>query len=63
MNSIAEVEYLKDGVLIVTSNQFEMQNVITTDDSARFTLAYSSLLLQSHFVDKIGMFAEKEKGK
>ena len=58
MNSTSEVECLKDGLLIRTSNQFEIERDIIRENSARFTLAHSSPLLQSPLIDKIGLFAE-----
>ena len=63
MNSISEVEHNIEGFIVITSNQFEIEQAIMKENSARFTLAYSSPLLQSPLLDKIGLFAEKETGK
>ena len=62
-NSTSDVEYLKDGVLITTSNKFKIERTIMSENTARFTLAHRSLLLQSPLIDKISLFAEKEAGQ
>ena len=56
------LEHEKERMIVRTSNQFEIERAIIKENSAKFTLAYNSPLLQSHFLDKIGLFAEKETG-
>ena len=63
MNSISEVEYQIEGVIVRTSNKFEIERAIMKENSARFTLSCSSPFLQSPFLDKIGLSAEKEIGQ
>ena len=63
MNSISEVEYEIEGVIVRKHNQFEIERAMTKENSARFTLAYSSPLLQIHLLYKMCLFAEKETGK
>ena len=57
------MEYLKDGALVRTSNQFKIEHTSIVESSNRFTLAYSSLLLQSPLLNSIGLFIEKEAGQ
>ena len=57
---MSEVEFLKDGLLIRTSNQFEIECNIMTENSAKFTLAHSFPLLQSLLIDKVGFLSENE---
>ena len=45
------------------SNKFEIERSVMKENSARFTLAYSSPLLQSPCLEKIVMFAEKKTGQ
>ena len=58
---MSEVEHQIEGVIVRTSNQFEIEQAIMKKKSSRFTLAYSSPLLQSPLLDKICLFTKKEK--
>ena len=57
MNSTLEVEDEKEGLLVRTSNQFEIERDIMKENSTRFTLAYSTPFLKSPLLEKIGVFA------
>ena len=52
MNLISDVEHLKDGVLIGTSNQFETESAIMKDNYSRLTLSYSSPLPKTPLIGK-----------
>ena len=60
---MSEVEHDIEEVLVRTSNQFEKEQVIMKENSARFTLACGSPFMQIPLLDKIGLLAEKERRK
>ena len=47
MNSISEVEYFHDGLIVRVLAKLEIKKAIIIENIIRFVLAYSSPLLQS----------------
>ena len=60
MNSISEIEYFYNGSLVRVLSKLEIKKTIIIENGIRFILAYSSPLLQSKWLDKIGMLANSE---
>ena len=58
MNSISAVEYFSNGSLVRVTLQFEIEAAIIDKNFNRFILAYSSSLLQSPIVEKLGISKE-----
>lgn len=60
MNSISQVEYFSSSNLVRVSSQFKIESAIMIENSSRFILAYSSLLLQSPLRQKYGLCGETQ---
>ena len=57
MNSMLEVEYFNNKLLVRVTSRLEIKRVIMMENAVRFVLAYSSLLLQSLWLEDIGIMA------
>ena len=60
MNSISEVKYFLVGTLIRTSSKIEIEESIINENVIKFVLAYSSPLLQSLWLEKIGLIVDSD---
>ena len=58
MNSISQVKCFYGSTLIKVSSQFAVESAITSENSAHFKLVYSSPLLQSLLLQRLGFCGE-----
>ena len=58
LKAINRVEYRKDGELIQVSTKNEVENAIMRENSSRFRLAYSLLILEKNMCKELGPSGE-----
>ena len=58
LKSIQTIEYIKDGTLIQTTQQLEIEQKIMTKNTIRFKLVYSLLIFDYQIIVQIGYFRE-----
>ena len=58
-NSISATEVIQDGTLVRVSKQIQVEAAVMDENSKRFVLAYSLLLLRVSTLQKIGLKGEK----
>ena len=63
MNTINRVEYREDGVLIQVNTKEEVENAVIQENSSRFRLAYSALILEDGLCTELGLSGEGDLSK
>ena len=63
MNTINRVEYREEGVLIQVNIKEEVENIVMQENSSRFRLAYSALILKDELCVELGLSGEGDLSK
>ena len=63
MNAINRVEYREDGILIQVNTKEEVENAVIRENSSRFRLAYSALILKDRLCAELGLSGEGNLSK
>ena len=63
MNAINRVEYREEGVLIQVNTKEVVENIVIRENSSRFRLAYSTLILEDELCIELGLLGEGDLSK
>ena len=63
MNAINRVEYREDSVLIQINTKEEIENTVIRENSSRFRLAYSTLILEDGLYTELSLSGEGDLSK
>ena len=63
MNAINRVKYREDGILIWVNTKEEVENAVIRENSSRFRLAYSALILEDRLCAELGLLREGDLSK
>ena len=63
LKTINRVEYREGGELIQVSTKYEVENVIMRENSSRFRLAYTALILEDKIYKELGLSGEGNVSK
>ena len=63
MNAINRVEYREEGILIQVNTKEEVENAVIRENSSRFRLTYSALILEDRLYIELGLSGEGDLSK